>query len=294
MPLITRLYLATVLVFGALCLQAQDSLLLVNGRRIAYEKLEELGDSIEVMTLDQKVLYFDPDSVKGYSEIVNERRFFCKPNPDTANFQTYVFVERLVSGKLSLYEKTRGQDAIYLEKGERFEKIFDPIESYQEKQDRIEVFTSFIDDDDESLSYVQNPNFIFKFKEIMLVLEHYNQRNFEVTKPNPEDLRGTVYLYRTKFQKTKSGIKIKFFDGVHDLYIEDFIQLDVPIDYPSKMVIYDDYYKSEVSLSGTFEDQYYEVLYNKRANGFILKQKTGTELYMEFVKIREKVDKWID
>lgn len=273
---------------------AQDSLVLVNGHRIAFTKMKEFPNRIEILTREGELREFSPDSILGISEPDKRKQFYLKLNPDEDDPYNYLFVQRLVSGTVSLYEKTKGADAIYLEKNNRFEMVFDPIERGEEKLARFEVFKSFFEDDMESMSYIESPSFVYKFKEIMVVLEHYNPRNLEVRIPRDEHVRGKIYLYRTKFQKTKSGLKIKYFDGAHDLYIEDFIQLEAPVNYPSQITVYDDFYKTDILISGDLEDQFYEVLYDKKSNGFILDSKKGTELYMEIVNIREKVDKRID
>ena len=78
---------------------------------------------------------------------------------------------------MSLFEKKKGKYASYLEKGNRFEKIFDPIENGSDKDNRLETFASFFEDDPRSISYIRDVNFDFKFKEIDELMQKINRKS---------------------------------------------------------------------------------------------------------------------
>ncbi|MFY0626097.1 MAG: hypothetical protein JXR07_07380 [Reichenbachiella sp.] len=266
---------------------SQDSLLLSSGKRVPYLQLKKYPDSIGVKTLDKNFVYYQPEDVFGYSESLKEKGYFLKTNPEEGDIFSYVFVDRIISGRITLFEKMKGGVSMYFEKDGRFEKIFDPVEFKEEKENRFKTFTSFFEDDQESMKYILDPDFSFKFKEVFRATEFYNLRNHKEVLPSQDDLKGKVFLYRTKFQKRQGNVVVKYFDGINYLRIEDFIELSLPLEYPTRITVSDDFYETDIILTGEFEDQYYELLYDKKTNGFIIEAKGGSELYMEFSRIQD-------
>ncbi|SMD34554.1 hypothetical protein SAMN04488029_2071 [Reichenbachiella faecimaris] len=273
---------------------AQDSLVLKTGERIPYTRMAVLEDQVEIKHEVTKEFHAFPyDAVYGYSEGMKEKTYFFKQNPETEGGNDYLVVRRLCVGNLSLFEGTGNNQSLYMEKGERLEKVFEVTESKSEKLQRLEILKSFVNDDAESMAYITASGFKFKWKEIETVVEYYNKRNFDEASSSSADVVGTVYLYRTQFQKTKDRIVIKMNGEDHDLYLEDFIMLEMPIDYASKLYLRDSNIRSTHVMSGELEEQYFEILYDAKTNTFRFDKKEGTELQYEFYKIRDKVGKKI-
>ena len=274
---------------------AQDSLVLKTGKRIPFTRMAMVDDIIEVKHEVTKEFHTFPcDEVYGYSEGMKERTYFIKPNPEEEDEQgQYLILKRLIIGKISVFEGTGNNQSLYFSKDKRFEKLFGVTESKSERMDRLQILKSFVDNDDESMSYIGSSGFKFNWKEIIKVVEYYNDRNHDYRLPESDDVMGWVYLYRTKFQKTQDRIVIEMHGEDHDLYIEDYIILPMPIEYASKLSLRDSEIRSSYIMSGELEEQFFEVIYDKKTNEFRFDKKTGTELQFEFFKIRDKVGKKI-
>ncbi|MEO9965734.1 MAG: hypothetical protein ABJF11_08100 [Reichenbachiella sp.] len=268
---------------------SQDSLVLKNGKRIAYTRLVMYDDQVEIKNEQTKEFETYPcELVYGYSEGMKERTYFLKSNPESEG-SGYFFLKRLKVGRVSLFENTGNDQSLYVEKDGRFEKALGLTEKKSKKVERLETFKSFVADDDESLAYIASSGFKFGWKDISRVIEYYNKRNFIEREPSGDDVYGYVYLYRTQFQKTKQGIKITLNGQQHDLYIEDYIILSLPVAYASMLHLRDSEVNSTQILSGELEEQYFEVLYDSKTNTFKFDKKEGTELRYEFFKIKDKV-----
>ncbi|WP_422361067.1 hypothetical protein [Reichenbachiella sp.] len=273
---------------------AQDSLVLKTGQRIPYTRMSIYEDQVEIKHEETKEFHiFSCDDVYGYSEGMKERTYFIKSNPEEDNWGNFLTLKRVLVGKISLFESTGNNQSLYAEKDGRFEKIFSVTESKSQKQQRLDVLKSFVSDDEESMAYISSSGFKFKWKEIEIVASYYNKRNHDERMPTEEDVMGWVYLYRTQFQKTKDRIVIEMYGEDHDLYLEDYIILPMPIDYASKLSLRDSEIRSTHIMSGELEEQYFEVLYDSKSNTFRFDKKNGTELQYEFYKIRDKVGKKI-
>lgn len=274
-------------------LYAQDSLVLRNNKRIPYTRLAMQDGLVEIKNEVTKAFETYPcDSVYGYSEGMKERTYFLKRNPEPDEM-SHIFLKRLEVGPISLFESTGNVQSLYVEKGDKFEKILGLTESKAKKAERLEVFKTFVEDDIESMSYINSSSYKNRWKDITTVLQYYNRRNFEERNPTSNEVKGAVYLYRTQFQKTKEGIKIDLNGKSHDLYIEDYIILDLPVDYASLLTLRDSEVRSQRVISGELEEQYFEVLYDAKTNTFRFDKKEGTELRFEFFKIKDKVGKKI-
>lgn len=272
---------------------SQDSLVLRNNKRIPYSRLAMFNGEVEIKNAETKAFEIYPcDSVYGYSEGMKERTYFLKKNPETDE-KSHLFLSRLEVGNVSIFEGTGNNQSLYAEKDGRLEKILSVTDSKSLKAERLEVFKSFVQDDDESLSYIASSSFKLRWKDIITVAQYYNKRNFRERTPSPNDVLGAVYLYRTQFQKTKEGIKIRLNGKSHDLYIEDYIILDLPVDYASMLSLRDSEVKNTHVISGELEEQFFEVLYDSKTNTFRFDKKGGTELQFEFYKIKDKVGKKI-
>lgn len=274
---------------------AQDSLVLKTGKRIPYTRISIYDDQVEIKHEETKDFHTFPcDEIYGYSEGMKERTYFIKPNPEEDHWGNFLTLKRVLVGKISLFESTGNNQSLYAEKEGRFAKVFSVIESKSEKQQRLDVLKSFVSDDEESMAYISSSGFKFKWKEIETIVSYYNKRNHDERMPKAEDVMGWVYLYRTQFQKTKERIVIEMYGEDHDLYLEDYIILPMPIDYASKLSLRDSEIRSTHIMSGELEEQYFEVLYDSKSNTFRFDKKTGTELQYEFYKIRDKVGKKMD
>lgn len=286
--------LFTVLILAHTYTSAQDSLVLKTGQRIPYTRMSVFNGQVEIKHEETKEFHQYPcQEVYGYSEGMKERTYFFKPNPESTDENDYLVLQRLYVGKLSLFEGTGNDQSLYMEKGEILKKVFGVTESKYEKEERLETLKSFVNDDEESMAYINSAGFKFKWKEIETVVEYYNKRNFEATPYSEDDVYGMVYLYRTQFQKTKDRIVIEMNGEDHDLYLEDFIMLEMPIDHASKLYLRDSEIKSTHVMSGEMEEQFFEILYDSKTNTFRFDKKDGTELQYEFYKIRDKVGKKI-
>ncbi|WP_420580348.1 hypothetical protein [Reichenbachiella sp.] len=291
MRLLSLLILSLSIHFSGL---AQDSLVLKTGKRIPYTRMSIYDDQVEIKHGSTKEFHIFPcDEVYGYSEGMKERTYFIKPNPEEDNWGHFLTLKRVLVGKISLFESTGNNQCLYAEKDGKFEKVFSVTESKSEKQKRLDILKSFVSDDDESMAYISSSGFKFKWKEIETVASYYNKRNHDERVPAEQDVMGWVYLYRTQFQKTKDRIIIEMYGEDHDLYVEDYIILPMPIGYASKLSLRDSEVRSTHIMSGELEEQYFEVLYDSKSNTFRFDKKTGTELQYEFYKIRDKVGKKI-
>lgn len=286
--------LFTLLILAHTTAFAQDSLVLKTGQRIPYARMTVYDGQVEIKHQVTKEYHqFPCEEVYGYSEGMKERTYFFKSNPESSDVNDYLVVKRLLVGKLSLFEGTGNNQSLYLEKDEIMNKVFDVTESKSARLNRLDVLKSFVDDDDESIAYINSSGFKLKWKEIETVVGYYNKRNFEAEPYSEEDVLGMVYLYRTQFQKTKDRIVVRMNGEDHDLYVEDFIMLEMPIDHASKLYLRDSEIKSTHVMSGELEEQFFEILYDSKTNTFRFDKKDGTELQYEFYKIRDKVGKKI-
>lgn len=292
------LLLLSGMLFCLNCL-AQDSLVLITGQRIAYTKIDLEPDRIRIKTHEgRERMSFNPDSVMGFCSPANELNYYLKPYEEAKNGLSYQFLERVEVGHITLYRKTDtpgqpeynyGNTLLYMEKEGEFKCVFDAKAGGGKKLLKRDAFTEFIEDDEESLSYIQGPGFKFRAEEVIKVVQYYNRRNFIPRDPRRGDVFGKIILYRTKFAKPKSPVTVNLFGKRHKLYINDFIQLDFPITYAAKVSVKADYVQNYQLLAGDFTDQYFEVVYDKKSNTFQFDRKEGTEVQYEFYKIKKKV-----
>ena len=125
-------------------LYAQDTLILKSGNRIPYTKLTEYTDAIEIKSSEGKAfLSFPQDSIYGISQPFKELSFFLKLIPDSDTTAHYEFVERLEVGKVSLYQYTRKNLDLYLEKDGKIEHVYNSIERKTLRDQKLSLFESF-------------------------------------------------------------------------------------------------------------------------------------------------------
>lgn len=273
-------------------LYAQDKLVLRDGRKIAYGKMELHKDSIEVTTYDEKEhLIFHHESIVGYCSPIDEENYYIKRNIDFNSDDSYQFFERMEVGRINLYRRqnTSEEYYLYMEKDGHIDNVYSFLNNGKRKKGTFETFLSFVDDDEISLRYVNDKKFNYRYEDIIIVVQYYNRRNFVPNDPSIEKTRGTVFFYRTKFQKLKKELKIELFGKTHDLYVDDFIQFDMPIESASEITVTSDYSSNNKLLAAEMTDQYYEVIFDKKARRFVFEKKTGTERQYEFYKIKKKV-----
>ena len=265
---------------------SQDTLYLKNGNKLPFENMDQFLGLIEVVTPDQERLSFPGDSVLGYEDVLNSESYYIKPVPGYD--EEYTYLKRVAKGPISLFEDMTVGYTLYGEKGDTFEVLFEISGGAQAKKERLAIFEEMVADDQESVAYVQDMS--YKFKEFLTVVEHYNRRNFKPAKKKTAH-KGTVYLYRTRFQKTKDRIRVRYRSEQSDLYINDFIQIELPVSKATRVTFFDSSTKNEIIMAGDLKDQYFEVLYDKKSDTFILEPKDGSELIYEFFKIQDKVYK---
>ncbi|PIB36885.1 hypothetical protein BFP72_16485 [Reichenbachiella sp. 5M10] len=266
---------------------AQDTLVLHSGRRVPFTRMSLYDDAVEVKDYEeQRWELYPPDSILGYSQALKEETYFLIQPEEV---EGYVFAERHEVGELTLYVDDQSGYRMYVERAGQFACVYDGKDNQREHAVKLERFVELVADDEESLAYVQAATFKYRPREIEKVIAYYNERNYTVQTLTDETVRGTIYLYRTRFQKTKKRIKIRQSGRYHELYINDFIQLHLPINYPTKLLLYDGSIQTEILVSGGLRDRFYEVLYDARSDDFRLDEKDGTELHYEFYGIKEKV-----
>lgn len=278
-------------VFSFLQTNAQDILVLKSGKRIAVSKLDVVEDIVRIVTYEEGVnLSFRPDAVLGYFTPNVGNSFYMKSNVEINGQKSPQFLERIEVGRINLYKKMSWSNTLYyyLEKDDRFEKVFASIENGSRKQDNFEIFSSFMVDDD-SMKLINNSSFNFKTKGIIEAVQDYNRRNFVEKERKSEDFAANIILYRTKFQRIKRILKVELFGETCDLGINDYITFKVPLGYASKLTISGEFVKTDRLISGGFIDQYYEIVYNKKSQSFFLDKKEGSELQFEFYKIKRSI-----
>ncbi|RJE71453.1 hypothetical protein BGP76_04965 [Reichenbachiella sp. MSK19-1] len=265
----------------------QDTLVLKSGKRIPFTRMVTYEDVVQVKDYNIKeMIDVLPDSIIGYSQAKKDEDYFMIFPPETGS---YLFVERLMTGSITLYLDQYGGYVLYAKKNDELFELYDAHDNKREREEKLKTLKTLVADDAESYGYVSAPGFKLKNKEIQKVLYHYNERNYVERTPTADDVVGTVYLYRTQFQKTKNRVRVVLFGETHDLYIRDYIQLNIPIEYASRMLIYDRDIKSDLLITGELEDQYYELLYDGQKDEFVLEPKNGTEQHYEFYGIKEQV-----
>lgn len=264
---------------------AQDSLIYHNGRTVAYKKYNWIPHAVEILTYNNEWISVPADSLLGINMIAKEKTYFCIENPDTTDHYSLLLVERIESGSINLYRSRVDGLKFYIQKNG---KILDLMSG--NKDEGKAMLKSFVANDIESITYINSRDFSLKWKQIALVVRKYNERNFVHHDREKFEAKGTVYLYRTNFQDTKNRIKIDGYGEIHDLYINDFIVLDIPIEYPTRFKVYDGNNNNEVTVVGEFQDQYYEVHFDERRGSFVFDLKSGSELLYEFSKISNMVD----
>lgn len=273
---------------------AQDSLMLKTGKMIPFVKLYQYEDSIELkMPYSKKWVSYASEDVFGYYDILNDQSYYLMANPEKNDYDlSHIFLERTTVGTINMYVDNSRDYKMYLSKNNKTYLIYQTLESQSENNMRVETLKELVMDDDKSVKYMGSQEFKFKPREIELVINQYNQRNF-IGGAFSTDARITkrLFLYRTKFQKKKGPIRVWLNGTPHKLYIEDFILLNVPVNYASQITISDGSISTERIVSASIAEQYYEVLYDVKTEGYILDPKSGSELHFEFNRIKERIEK---
>jgi hypothetical protein len=289
-----RLHLFIFAFFFCSTLFAQNSLVIKNGKDIPYSKIEFLKDSIKVESLDtEEVFSFHFKSVIGYCSPTNEENYYVKRNVDLSSELSYQFFERMEVGPLYLYRRKdiAPEMFLYMEKDGRIEKVYSVHASGQKKAEMLEVFKSFVADDEESLRYINDKKFNYNKDDILVVVQYYNRRNFYSLDQEEDKSLGKIFLYRTKFQKIKNELEIEVYGKRHKLFRNDFIEFDMPIKNASRITVSSDYSSNYKLVAGEMTDQYYEVSFDQKTRKFIFEEKKGSERQYEFYKIKKKVGK---
>lgn len=280
-------YLVLILLFSVDSL-AQDILVLNSGERIPFMRMQEYEDVIRIKDFeDGELVDYLPDSVLGYAEVNSEQDYFLIFDPeDTTN---YLFVERLIVGPITLYVYEKEGNALFAEKNGELKEVYNKYTKGEEAQDQFEQLLNMVSDDNMAFKAMRSAEYRHRLKDIEQLLMAYNQRNYEENPPVEDEILGSVYIYRTRFQKTKDPIHVTLFEESEEIWIEDFIHLQIPVNRPVRLLLADRYASNEVLLTGQLGEQFYEVLYDRRSEGFVLDDKSGTELQYEFYDIKRKV-----
>ncbi|UXP33303.1 hypothetical protein N6H18_04980 [Reichenbachiella agarivorans] len=280
--------MALLVVGDQLC--AQDTLTLHSGRKIPFMRMLEFRDVVRVKDYEEgEMVDILPDSIMGYTQSLSESSYYLIFYFNEEGEREYLFVERYESGAIALFVDQRRGYSMFMQKEGLVKEVYDMHDNRRARDLRFLDFSLMLADDDTTFSYVNSSDFRFKPGDIRQAVQNYNLRNFEQSLSAEEPVRSTVYLYRTPYQKTKDRIRIELNGATHLLYINDFIQLDLPIEYPSRLTLYDKETRSDILIAGELKDQYYEVLYDSQSKAFRLDPKSGTELHFEFNGIKERV-----
>ncbi|WP_109831030.1 hypothetical protein [Reichenbachiella versicolor] len=278
-------------IFMSVHAYGQDTLIMKDGRRIAFMKMWQYTDGIELkMADDSDNILVHPDSILGYWNNSKELSYFMVKDPDAKEGYEYIFTEREQVGAVSLFT-THTTDKMFALKGGQMVKIWDSYDRKDMMDARGASFRLLFSEDSESMAYLNDPKYKHSPKEISHVVRYYNLRNYQDPDPVLSRVKGKVLIYRTRFQKTKDVIKINNRGKIGELHINDFNVFEVPILQPLKLTFYDGVSRTDILISAEMSEQYFEVLYDKKTNGFRLDEKTGTELQYEFFGIRDKVQK---
>ena len=274
-----------------LCAMAQDTLVLKNGKRIAFMRMKQYSDGIEFKLAndDTELVLFQPDEILGYWNNSLEISKFLIFDPDQEGL--YYFAEREAVGAITIFTSKELGIKMYALKGNSMVKVWDSGDSRELMDQREASFEVLVKDDPISKGYVQENGYKHKSNEIIKVVNGYNIRNFVEPTTEMSKVTGKVFLYRTRFQKTQEVIRINNQGKLSELHIEDFIVIEVPILQPLKLRFFDTEHRTEQLVTGEMAQQFYEVIYDKQTNGFVLDKKSGTELHYEFYKIKDKVNK---
>ena len=227
---------------------------------------------------------------------IHEVNFFVKSVPEEIEEFPYRLLQRTEVGHINLYKlesakgqphPTSGNVIYYMEKEGRIELVYVSNAAGDQRDEYMDKLRSFFTDDEQSMSYI-NSDFRYKGKEVEKMVEYYNKRNFEMHEKAESAVTGKIYVYRTHLQQEKSQVDIHYFDEDHRLFVDDFIIMRLPIAYPVKVRIEGDFVSSTHIMSAEFTDQYFELVYDKKANRYEFERKDGTELKYEFFRIRNK------
>jgi len=272
---------------------SQDSLMLKTGEMIPFVKLYQYDDAIELKApySKERISYY-PDDVFGYYDILNQQSYYLLLNPEKEDNQfKHVFLERTTAGAIDVYIDNQRDYKMYLNKNGKTHLIYRTLEPYSSRKERIDTLKQLVIDDNECIDYIESHSFKLKPTEIQLVINQYNQRNFVDIGSTSREVTKQVFLYRTKFQKTKGVVRIWLNGKPHKLYIEDFIQVNIPVKYSSRITITDGTVSTDKIISANLAEQYFEVLYDSKTNSYLLDPKSGSELHFEFNRIKEKIEK---
>ncbi|MGL1888356.1 MAG: hypothetical protein OCD76_17705 [Reichenbachiella sp.] len=270
---------------------SQDSLVLKTGATIAFQKIYQTDDQIEILTMDKEEQSYSCKNIFGYYDVTNDASFYLLRDSDSDDENPYIFLDRTQLGAINIYINNGREYAIYLEKDDQLRLVYSDSDSKDQFDKRINVLKSYVSDDKVTLDFIDSKDFKLKSGIIETIVTDYNKRNYKDRQLSKADLTKMVYLYRTKFQKSKENIRVTLHGQSYELEIEDYVALPVPVKYPSKLTLADEYSTTEMIISSQLTDQYYEVYYDKRSDSFLLDLKTGSELHYEFNKIKEKVAK---
>lgn len=292
--------------------KGQGTLLLQDGQKINFTKKKESGDKL-ILTDKKQKREINVNEVKGYFEDYEFIIYYKKPFNSTRN----QYLRRTLEGKINLYQKTTttksyngnggysyiNSEEYYIEKGDRFELIFETGVVGQGKKQRIEILKSLVSDSDVTLNSISE-DFKLTSENLINVIRNYNIQKYESKVTLDTSSLSTIVFYRVGKDIAKSiseriqyrnlsddSISISIHNKSFILPSYEWQEVKIPVNELIKMCMGNTNSYCDLINAHNLFKIYIEVGHNKKSGEFYIKQ-TGYQEGISVLSRLEENRKW--
>ncbi len=294
-----RILSASVLFFAFSLSYGQYYITLKDGNQIRAINFKDRKDSLLVSIEGRKEKQkISIKEVTAYYSLLDYVIKFIKPStlPQSLNFNGHQFVERLYPGRINLYYRkesggshTYGNyyfyEYYYIEKEDRFERLYFPDLLGLNKLKQIDFLKTFVNDHEPSLKKLDD-NFSFTNSSILDFIRGYNLAMYEPHTPRDTLHLCEIIIYRRDKNKKNAPVKITLDQQEFLLDNNDFIKAKIDYEAISKICIGNgENLTCELFKGHPYFQIYYEIRVDSKVKStFELKDKKWAEFYLKSMK----------
>lgn len=261
----------------------QGYIILKDSQRIKYDKFNTRKDNLLVdVTGKKEKQEVDINRVIGYYLTDEHILYYVKPVLDSSYSIDYQFIQKELSGDISLYVNTvstyskygvNNNTYYYIEKSNRFENALTTNTIGQNKKQKIETLKSFVSDNPEILNSIGD-DFKLNPENLISIIRKYNFSAYENRSPQDTNVNTKLILYRRNKGKANEELRISINDST--LFIEPNDFHEIKISNLTKVCIGGEKQFCELIEGSPYFKVYYELRVDSNSN-YTLERKTKKE-----------------
>lgn len=231
----------------------QKILILKSGEKVEFKKWKLYKEHIRILHNGSEKSEIDINEIDGYFDPSLSKRYYKKPAPPdifaTKKRLTYEFVERIVEGKINLYESIQYKGShittpggsmmpsadvdYYIEKNDDYRWVFT---GKWQKAETLDVLKKLLGDDETLVGKLNAANFKINLKTITQLIREYNVRAFAGVASGSYQEAGSVGFYARIIGKKMYDILLKVNDSLtYQVPDNNVLNVRLPVSTRSKV-----------------------------------------------------------